>query len=184
MVSLLQILLLAHHVSGTNMPIIRSSRVLYRWLLPVVFGAVKMEDWNFDTFASVTLWRDLCHSYICNFVTGPLSLSFHSFVEGRLSLCFSSFVKGLCQTASVALWRDLRHSWFNDPAKDSVTLKGDSKCSFLTSWHKALHQPLFHQWLCRFFSLSVLSSVFRLFLWLLYNHPLAHLNSVPHCWWR
>jgi hypothetical protein len=25
------------------MPIIRSSRVLYEWLLPVVFGAVKME---------------------------------------------------------------------------------------------------------------------------------------------
>jgi hypothetical protein len=25
------------------MPIIRSSRVLHRWLLPVVFGAVKME---------------------------------------------------------------------------------------------------------------------------------------------
>ena len=39
MVSLLQILLLAQHVSGTIMPIIRSSRVLYRWLLPVVFGA-------------------------------------------------------------------------------------------------------------------------------------------------
>ena len=37
--SLLQILLLAQHVSGTIMPIIRSSRVLYRWLLPVVFGA-------------------------------------------------------------------------------------------------------------------------------------------------
>ena len=36
---LLQILLLAQHVSGTIMPIIRSSRVLYRWLLPVVFGA-------------------------------------------------------------------------------------------------------------------------------------------------
>jgi hypothetical protein len=36
---LLQILLLAQHVSGTFMPIIRSSRVLYRWLLPVVFGA-------------------------------------------------------------------------------------------------------------------------------------------------
>jgi len=32
---LLQILLLAQHVSGTTMPIIRSSRVLYRWLLPV-----------------------------------------------------------------------------------------------------------------------------------------------------
>jgi hypothetical protein len=37
-VSLLQILLLAQHVSGTTMPIIRSSRVLYRCLLPVVFG--------------------------------------------------------------------------------------------------------------------------------------------------
>ena len=37
---LLQILLLAQHVSGTVMPIIRSSRVLYRWLLPVVFGAL------------------------------------------------------------------------------------------------------------------------------------------------
>ena len=31
---LLQILLLAQHVSGTTMPIIRGSRVLYRWLLP------------------------------------------------------------------------------------------------------------------------------------------------------
>jgi len=39
-VSLLQILLLAQHVSGNIMPIIRSSRVLYRWLLPVVFGAL------------------------------------------------------------------------------------------------------------------------------------------------
>jgi hypothetical protein len=36
---LLQILLLAQHASGTIMPIIRSSRVLYSWLLPVVFGA-------------------------------------------------------------------------------------------------------------------------------------------------
>ena len=36
---LLQILLLAQHVSGTIMPIIRSSRALYNWLLPVVFGA-------------------------------------------------------------------------------------------------------------------------------------------------
>ena len=40
---LLQILLLPQHVSGTIMPIIRSSRVLYKWLLPVVFDAVKME---------------------------------------------------------------------------------------------------------------------------------------------
>jgi hypothetical protein len=40
---LLQILVLAEHVSGTIMPIIRNSRVLYKWLLPVVFSAVKME---------------------------------------------------------------------------------------------------------------------------------------------
>jgi hypothetical protein len=37
---LLQILLLAQRVSGTIMPIIRSSRVLYSWLLLVVFGAL------------------------------------------------------------------------------------------------------------------------------------------------
>jgi hypothetical protein len=44
---LLQILLLAQHVSGTTMPIIRNSRVLYRWLLPVVFGALvfKLSVW-------------------------------------------------------------------------------------------------------------------------------------------
>jgi hypothetical protein len=37
---LLQILLLAQYISGTIMPIIRSSRVLYRRLLPVVFDAL------------------------------------------------------------------------------------------------------------------------------------------------
>ena len=37
---LLQILLLAQHVSGTTMPIIWSSTVLYSGLLPVVFRAV------------------------------------------------------------------------------------------------------------------------------------------------
>ena len=44
---LLQILLFAQHVSGTIMHIIRSSRVLYRWLLPVVFGALvfKLSVW-------------------------------------------------------------------------------------------------------------------------------------------
>jgi hypothetical protein len=36
--SLLQNLLFAQHFSGTIMPIIRSSRVLDRWLLPVVLG--------------------------------------------------------------------------------------------------------------------------------------------------
>ena len=47
MVSLFQILLLAQHVSGNIMPIIRSSRVLYRWLLPVVFRALvfKLPVW-------------------------------------------------------------------------------------------------------------------------------------------
>jgi hypothetical protein len=44
---LLQTLVLAQHVSGTIMPIIRSSRVLYKWLLPVVFGAVKMPKTQF-----------------------------------------------------------------------------------------------------------------------------------------
>jgi hypothetical protein len=44
---LLHILLLAQHVSGTIMPIIRNSRVLYKWLLPVVFGALvfKLSVW-------------------------------------------------------------------------------------------------------------------------------------------
>ena len=36
----IEILLLAQHVSGNIMPIIRSSRALYRWSLPVVFGAL------------------------------------------------------------------------------------------------------------------------------------------------
>ena len=44
---LLQNLLLAQHVSDTIMPIIRSSRVLYSWMLPVVFGALvfKLSVW-------------------------------------------------------------------------------------------------------------------------------------------
>ena len=44
---LLQIFLHAQHVSDNTMPIIRSSRVLYRWSLPVVFGALvfKLSVW-------------------------------------------------------------------------------------------------------------------------------------------
>ena len=44
---LFQNILLAQHVSDTIMPIIRSSRVLYKWLLPVVFGALvfKLSVW-------------------------------------------------------------------------------------------------------------------------------------------
>ena len=39
---LLQILLLAQHVSGTTMSIIRSSSII-QWLLPVAFGAVVLK---------------------------------------------------------------------------------------------------------------------------------------------
>jgi hypothetical protein len=53
---LFQIILLAQHVSDTIMPIIRSSRVLYKWLLSVVFGAVKVEKINFSRFAVVEFW--------------------------------------------------------------------------------------------------------------------------------
>jgi hypothetical protein len=44
---LLQILLLAQHVLCTTMPIIKSLRVLYGWLLPVVFGGLvfKLSVW-------------------------------------------------------------------------------------------------------------------------------------------
>ena len=44
---LLQILLLAQHVSGAIMSIIRSPRVFYSWLLPVAFGALvsKLSGW-------------------------------------------------------------------------------------------------------------------------------------------
>ena len=44
---LLQILLLTQHASDTIMPIIRSSRVLYTWLLPVIFGSLvfKLSVW-------------------------------------------------------------------------------------------------------------------------------------------
>jgi hypothetical protein len=38
-------LMLAQHVSGTIMAIIRSLRVLYSWLLPVVFGAWFSSCW-------------------------------------------------------------------------------------------------------------------------------------------
>jgi len=50
---LLQSLLLAQHVSGTIIPIIRSSKVLYKWLLPVVFGAPHRAD-NLKTKAPNT----------------------------------------------------------------------------------------------------------------------------------
>ena len=55
---LLQILLLAQHVSGTIMPIIRSSTVLYKWLLPVVFGALvfKLSVWCGAEGCASGLW--------------------------------------------------------------------------------------------------------------------------------
>ena len=61
---LLQILLLAQHVSGTTMPIIRSSRVLYKWLLPVVFGALVF---------TLSVW---CEAE--GYVSGLLPANFHT----------------------------------------------------------------------------------------------------------
>ena len=58
MVSSLQILLFAQYVSDNIMPIIRSSRVLYRWLLPVVFGALvfKLPVWCRAVGCVFDLW--------------------------------------------------------------------------------------------------------------------------------
>jgi hypothetical protein len=57
---LLQILLLAQHVSGTIMPIIRSSRILYKWLLSVVFGAwFSSSPQTEHTTLNSTLYRQL-----------------------------------------------------------------------------------------------------------------------------
>ena len=55
----LQILLLVQHVSGTTTPIIRSSRVLYRWLLPVVFGALVFKFPVPNTRGSIHLYNTL-----------------------------------------------------------------------------------------------------------------------------
>ena len=68
---LLQILLLAQHVSGTIMPIIRISKVLYRWLLPVVFGALvfKLSVWcGAEGYASGLRAAETCwaSSKFCN----------------------------------------------------------------------------------------------------------------------
>ena len=77
MVSLLQILLLARYVSGTIMPIIRSSRVSYRRLLPVVFGALvfKLSVWcGAVRFAGCcSRWFIYCRSYcLLNMFRAPL----------------------------------------------------------------------------------------------------------------
>jgi len=76
MVSLLQILLLAQHVSGNVMPIIRSSRILYRWLLPVVFGALVV--WYravgcVSGLRDAATWFLYCRSYcLLNMFRAPL----------------------------------------------------------------------------------------------------------------
>jgi hypothetical protein len=61
---LLQILLLAQLVSGTFMPLIRSSRVFYKWLQSVVFGA-----WFSSCRCSVEL-RVVCP--VCGKVVGTV----------------------------------------------------------------------------------------------------------------
>jgi hypothetical protein len=72
----LQILLLAQHVSGTFMPIIRSSRVLYKWLLPVVFGA----------------WFSSCRYIVELRVVCPVSGLLSSPLTGHTTLCFFKHV--------------------------------------------------------------------------------------------
>jgi hypothetical protein len=56
---LLQILVLAQHVTGTIMPIIGSSRVLCKWLLPVVFSACFSSFQALNTTGSNHLYNTL-----------------------------------------------------------------------------------------------------------------------------
>ena len=74
-VFLLQILLLAQHVSGTIMPIIRSSKVLHRWLLPVGFGALvlKLSVW-FGTEGCVSDLRAVARKTGSNHLYNNLEL--------------------------------------------------------------------------------------------------------------
>jgi hypothetical protein len=79
---LLQILLLAQHVSGNFMPIIRSSRVLYKWLLSVTFGA-----WFSSCRYSVEL-RVVCP--VCGLLQQPANRT-HKHVEvllGTISITY------------------------------------------------------------------------------------------------
>jgi len=72
MVSLLQIVLLAQHVSGTIMPIMRSLRVLYRWWLPLLFGALvfKLPVWC-RAVGCISGLRDAAKSSIPQLYTRP-----------------------------------------------------------------------------------------------------------------
>ena len=51
--------MLAQYVSGTIMPIIRSSRVLYKWLPPVVFGC-DVRRGLYPTEATIVVTRVVC----------------------------------------------------------------------------------------------------------------------------
>ena len=83
---LLQILLLVQHVSGTIMPIIRSSSVLYKWLLPVVFGA-----WFSSCRYGVEL-RVVCP--VCGPANRTWSFYFHilSTMHGQNHIKFQSII--------------------------------------------------------------------------------------------
>jgi len=52
-------------------------------------------------------------------------------MKGTSSLLVQRTCKGF-SNLETRLQVFLRHSWFNDPARDSVTLKRDCKCSFVT----------------------------------------------------
>jgi hypothetical protein len=98
---LLQILLLTH-VSGTIMPIIRSSRVLYKWLLPVVFGA-----WFSSCRYGVELRVvcPVCGQHICN-KNSSVASSWH-FISTYYSTYFGRFLRpssGVLKNCSSSLW--------------------------------------------------------------------------------
>ena len=102
---LLQILLHAQHVSGTIMPILRSSRVLYRWSLPVVFGALvfRLSVWCgaegyvlCDDARSKSLQMKKCYLSCCCF---DFRIQLHSFLTSNAHLLlklFSSTIKFFC----------------------------------------------------------------------------------------
>jgi hypothetical protein len=91
---LLQILVLAQHVSGTIVPIIRSSRVLYKWLLPVVFSLLLAQHVS-GTIMPIIRRSRVLYNWL-------LSVVFGAFVF-KLSVCCGAegYVSGLRAPAAV-----------------------------------------------------------------------------------
>ena len=62
---LLQILLLAQHVSGHHYAHHQELKSIIQWLLPVVFGAVKMDDVKYKLNGIRVFWVLNVVCYIC-----------------------------------------------------------------------------------------------------------------------